>query len=101
VAKNEGDRQWIVEPAPGQVALHLAFGDGVQLTKEQEAAVGELLRTLEAGDPEVTGHALRGGTCTKLSCHPVNCDLKCGTLKAVTAGGGGSWSLMGTFGGIA
>ena len=42
---------------PGEVSLHLAFGEGVQLTEEQEAAVSALLRSLEAVDAEVTGLA--------------------------------------------
>jgi len=104
MAENEGERQWLVEPPePGQVSLHMAFGEGVALTPEQEAAVGELLRSLEAVDAEVTGHALAGkctkqSTCTKLTCDPVVCSLKCGTLTAtLTTSGGGSWSLMGNF----
>jgi hypothetical protein len=104
MAENEGERRWVVEPPePGEVALHIAIGEGVKLTPEQEAAVGELLRSLEAVDSEVTGHALAGkctkqSTCTKLTCDPVSCNLKCGTLSAtLTAGGGTSWSLMGSF----
>jgi hypothetical protein len=103
VAENQGERQWIVEPpGPGEVSLHMAFGQGVQLTEEQEAAVGELLRTLEAVDAEVTGHELAGkcpkqSTCGTLTCKPVDCTLKCGTLTAAVSGGGTSWNLMGTF----
>ncbi len=99
MAENQGERQWIVEPpGPGEVSLHMAFGEGVQLTKEQEAAVAELLRTLEAEDAEVTGHArcTQQASCTRLTCDPVVCNLKCGTLKALTQGGG-SWNLMGSF----
>jgi hypothetical protein len=100
----QGGRQWIVEPpGPGQVALRVAFGEGVQLTEEQADAVAELLRTLETQDPEVTGHALdtKGGcpkqsSCT-LTCNPLkSCNtLKCPKLSAsLTAG---SWNLLGTY----
>ena len=100
MAENEGERQWIVEPPPpGQVALHLAFGDGVQLTAEQEAAVGELIRTLESSDPEVTGltKCTEQSTCTNLKCTPVNCNLKCGDLKTKVMDVSGGWNLMGNF----
>ncbi len=100
MADNERERQWIVEPPErGEVALHLAFGDGVQLTAEQEAALGELLRTLEAGDPEVTGlsKCKPVSSCITLACSPVSCQLRCGTLKAKLSEGTG-WSLMGSFG---
>ena len=96
---DNAERQWIVEPPePGEVALHLAFGEGVKLTPEQEAAVGELLRTLEAVDADVTGFAkcTKQSTCTNLTCDPVVCNLKCGTLSGLTAGGGG-WNLIGSF----
>jgi len=99
MAENESTRQWIVEPpGPGEVSLHMAFGEGVQLTKEQEAAVSELLRSLEAVDAEVTGHAkcTQQSTCTKLTCDPVVCNLKCGTLSGLAQTAGG-WNLMGSF----
>lgn len=104
MAENQGERQWIVEPPePGEISLHMAFGEGVQLTKEQEAAVGELLRSLESVDAEVTGLAKCSpqSTCNKLTCDPVVCQLKCGTLKMSltdTPVSGASWNLMGSFG---
>jgi hypothetical protein len=101
MAESQGERQWIVEPpGPGEVSLHMAFGDDVQLTPEQEEALGELLRTLEAGDAEVSGHANAKPcptNCTKLECGNVVCTgLGCGTLEIKVAGIG--MTLMGTFG---
>ena len=104
MAENQGERQWIVEPPePGEVSVHLAFGEGVQLTKEQETAVGALLRSLEAVDAEVTGLAKcpKQAVCDSLTCDPVNCtSLKCGTLKSSLQITAGSWNIMGTFGGL-
>jgi len=106
VAENEVDRQWIVEPpvARGEISLHLAVGEGVQLTEEQENAVSALLRTLEAADPEVSGHAIpcpKQGSCGTLKCPNMSCGaLKCGTFKDSLAApsSAGNWGLMGTFG---
>ncbi len=103
MAENQGERQWIVEPpGVGEISLHMAFGDGVQLTKEQEAALGQLISSLEAVDAEVTGHAKPDpctSNCVKLQCNNLNsCSgLKCGTLGTKVAAGGG-FGLMGTFG---
>ncbi len=101
MAEDQNERRWVVEPAqPGEVSLHMAFGENVRLTEEQEAAIAALLRTLEAVDAEVTGLAKcsRQGSCTKLTCDPVSCNLKCGTLKAaITQSSAGSWNLMGNF----
>ena len=102
MAENEDERRWIVEPplAAGEVSLHLAIGEGVTLTPEQEAALTELLRSLEFADAEVTGHTkcTKQGVCDVLKCNPVVCSqLRCGTLSGVTSGAG-SWSLMGNFG---
>ncbi len=110
--EHEG-RQWIVEPppAPGEVSLYLAVGDGVDLTDEQQAALSELLRTLETGDAEVIGHGqpcpTRAGCSEYSVCHPA---LQCGKVvcgglmctslsKSVTSSttGGTSWNLMGSF----
>src|SRR5438045_9054473 len=58
--EDDEGRQWIVEP-PGQrqVSLHVAVGEGTELTGEQQAALAALLQSLEASDPEVTGHGSR------------------------------------------
>ena len=91
--------RWVVDPPrPGEVSLHMAFGEGVDLTDEQKAAVGELLRTLEARDPEVTGHAL-DTQCSGKRCRPVKCTgLYCSGLKAVVASQPtDAWNLMGSF----
>ncbi len=101
-------RRWIVDPptAPGEVSLHLAVGDGVGLTADQEAALSALLRTLEAGDPEVVGHSANCPkksfcdplSCTKMSCSPLEClglsrAASAATVPAAAAG----WNLMGSF----
>jgi hypothetical protein len=109
--KNEG-RQWIVEPPParGELSLLVACGDGVELNAEQEAALSELLRTLEVGDAEVVGHSgcvkvsfCEGYSyCDKLSCGKVSCGaLACALTKTTSTAltsGGGSWALTGSFG---
>ncbi len=109
---DRGDRQWIVEPPPtvGEVSVYLACGEGVDLNAEQEAALGTLLRTLEARDADVTGYntpecpKYGGGCgdvsdCTGLKCGRVNCILNCIRLNTVRAApaGGASWELMGSF----
>ena len=114
--ENEG-RQWIVEPppAPGEVSLYMACGEGVELTHDQEAALSDLLRSLEVDDPEVIGHkecpsragcsefsvCWPGLTCGKVSCGGLMCNLS--GQKASAAAGPGSWNLMGSFrpGGLA
>jgi len=103
---DEASRQWIVEPpAPGEVTFHVAVGEGVDLTEEQERALSEFVRSLEQGDAEVTGHATAGkcsayAHCTDKTCKPVRCTVfDCDVLKSgLTAGSGQAWSLMGTIG---
>jgi hypothetical protein len=101
----DDERQWIVEPPPaaGEVSLFVALGEGVDLTPEQEAALGALLTSLEKHDAEVTGHASpacpKESTCIPLKCGKVSCSvLSCINLnrpKAVAQSAG--WSLMGSF----
>ncbi len=110
-----GGRQWIVEPPPAavEISLYFAAGDEVTLTAEQEAALSELLRTLEQRDAEVTGFSTPecpsyGGTCSDvtdcsgLKCSKVKCkDLICMPLNLARgsgASGGGGWNLLGSFG---
>jgi hypothetical protein len=108
-----GGRQWIVEPPPatGEVSLYFAAGDGVTLTAEQEAALGDLLRTLEHRDAEVTGFSTPecpsyGGSCSDvnmcdgLKCSRVNCSLICFPLNraGISAASSGGWNLLGSFG---
>ena len=105
MAENEGERQWIVEPpGQGEIALHLSVGDGVKLTVEQERAVADLLRTLEAA--EVSGYAgkcPKQASCGTMRCPAMYCEgtggLSCGSFKDSKVAAGG-WTLMGTFGGI-
>ena len=84
VAENQNERRWIVEPPPaaGEVSLYLSVGEGAQLTAVQEAALSDLMRSLETTDAEVTGltKCTQLGTCQSLSCKPVNCsNLSCST----------------------
>jgi hypothetical protein len=99
------EREWIVEPpGPGKVKLHFACGEGVELTAEQEDALAELLRTLEAGDAEVAGFAGSAGVrCPSLECFRLEpaCAALCRAyVKKVAqeSAAGSTWSLMGTFG---
>ncbi len=102
MADNQGERQWIVEPpAAGEVSFHMAVGEGVDLTAEQEAALSELMRTLESNDAEVTGHRqpCKLSSCNQKSCKPVRCaTFICHFLTAeLTAEASAPWNLMGTF----
>ena len=101
--ESDAGRRWVVEPpGPGEVSLHMAVGEGVDLTAGQEAALSELVRSLESSDAEVTGHdvAARCGafsSCTGKQCNPVRCStFVCKGLVGVTAETQ-SWNLMGTF----
>src|SRR5690348_11203531 len=106
MAGDSGDaRRWVVDPPPqpGEISIHMACGDGIDLNPEQEAALGALLRSLEAGDAEVVGHSkgcpklseCLGLSCTKMSCNP----LQCSSLdRSIASTGTGGWNLMGTFG---
>ena len=96
-------RRWVVEPPPatGEVSLYMACGDGVELNADQEAALGALLRTLEASDAEVVGltascptHNMCG-----LKCGKVFCSLECVPLTRAAAIGAPllGWSLTGSF----
>jgi len=102
--ENEAGRRWVVKPpAAGEISFHMEFGEGVDLTEEQEAALSELMRALESSDAEVTGHAMAGkctaySSCTDKSCKPVRCStFVCHGLTANLSAGGSSWSLMGSF----
>jgi hypothetical protein len=109
--EDQTDRRWIVEPpGRGKVTLHLSVGEDTELTEEQEAALAELLRSLEAADPEVSGFAAGGACggylrpcvmlCNDLICPSVRCGLVCDGLatKSTAVGGGQAWSLGGSFG---
>ena len=104
MAEEQGERRWIVEPpvAAGEVSLYLAVGEGVELTPEQEAALSDLMRTLETEDAEVTGLGkCQLSTCNDKTCKPVKCaTFVCNglTVSWPLADSGGSWSLMGSFG---
>jgi hypothetical protein len=109
--EGQSSRQWIVEPppGPGEVSLYMAAGEGVDLTAEQEAALGALIQSLEAGDPEVTGHTDSCpdnlSSCNPLKCPSVTCGkLVCRNLTHVSAAGlpsSGTWGVMGSFTGLA
>jgi hypothetical protein len=109
--ENDASREWVVEPPrPGEVLFRLNLGEGVTLTEEQEAAVYELMQTLESGDAEyaeVTGHSIVSSptpkcphlqTCSPLACPPLSCGvLSCGKLTAIRGAAPG-FGIMGTFG---
>ena len=105
------ERRWIVEPplAAGEVSLYMACGDGVELTHAQGAALGELLRSLEASDAEVVGLDSSCGPRYGQGCAEYSiCTLKCGkvtcgalvcSLQNAQLSGGPSlgWNIMGSF----
>jgi hypothetical protein len=95
---DDGVRHWIVEPpAPGDISLRLALGDGAHLTAEQETALVALVQSLEADDAEVTGHSPTGcgnhSRCPELMCEPLCEQVRCNLSNV-----GQSWNVMGTFG---
>ena len=106
--ETQGERRWIVEPqpAPGEVALYMAFGDDVELNDEQQAALSALLRVLEDHDAEVAGY--QDPACPKDEvtwCKPLQCTrVKCTDLICMPLSSGlssvqaTSWNLMGSFG---
>ena len=88
--EDEGRRRWIVEPpGPGEISLHMALGEGVELTEEQESAVRALVNSLESRDPEVTGHAI--AECPREYCSAFR-------LCPKEAAAADHWNIMGTFG---
>jgi len=99
---------WVVGPPPaaGEISLFVAVGEGVELSPQQEDALGQLLGALEAADAEVVGlgspacpkNVVTG--CDPLSCSTVICkSLVCWKLnpKAAAASAGG-FTISGTFG---
>jgi hypothetical protein len=110
--EDEGGRSWIVEPPPttDEITLYVAMGDGVELTSEQEEALGALLRSLESGDSEVAGFDIKDPcpglacklkSCIELSCGKVNCSkLTCGKLTKAAQAGSAGWNLSASFGSI-
>jgi hypothetical protein len=106
--EDEATRHWIVEPppAPGEVSLYVAFGDGVELTQEQQVALNGLLRSLESRDLEVVGHdgcymnqlSCTGLSCTKVSCSWLDCNKMGQKVANTAAANAGSWALLGSFG---
>ena len=104
--EDSGDRQWIVEPpGRGEITFHMAVGDGVDLSEEQERALSDFVRSLETSDAEVTGHDMVTGRCSAYShcttktCKPVKCTVfDCDNLTSqLTAGSGQAWNIMGTW----
>jgi hypothetical protein len=101
--EDEAGRRWIVEPPePGAISLHIAVGEDTELTEEQEAAIGALLGSLEARDPEVMAHAPCVPQCPdvsfcNLSCQKVRCGwLNCVLTKRGVAGQSSEpWNIVG------
>jgi hypothetical protein len=92
-------REWVVDPpGPGEILFQITAGEGAELTPEQEEAVYELMRSLEAA--EVVGHATAKCphlvVCNPKTCPPLSCNvLKCNLISTGFTGG---TSIMGSFG---
>jgi len=68
-AEPSKDPRWLLQPPPpGQVHLHIAIGEGVELSPEVKQAIEALARALSS-EPEVTGHACMIG-CGEYSSSP-------------------------------
>ncbi len=64
------DLRWLLEPpAPGEVHLHVAVGEGAQLSPELQEALEQLLSRLHETEFEVSAFC-RLITCGALSTHP-------------------------------
>jgi hypothetical protein len=65
------DLRWLLEPpAPGAVQIHIAVGEGTELTPEAREAIDNLLRMFQASETE--GYAA-GPRLTMAS----SCDINC------------------------
>lgn len=52
----EQDLQWLTQPpAPGEVRLHVALGEGAQLSPEMHDALERLVRAVQAEQQDVQG----------------------------------------------
>jgi hypothetical protein len=104
--RGDSERRWVVAPPDtGEIVLHMAVGEGVELTSAQRDALNDLLRALESSDPEVSGFevgcpsyagtcsAKRQPACPSKNCQPFSCDH----LHTQSAEIMQSWSLMGSF----
>jgi hypothetical protein len=72
------DLQWLLSPpAPGEVQIHVAIGEGTELTPEIQQALERLVGAIHGQD--VTGHLFADSClpkCGDLSdCGHYNCDL--------------------------
>jgi hypothetical protein len=77
-----GDLRWLLEPpAPGKVHLHIAVGEGVELSPEVQRAIEGLARALV--EPEVAGHALRG---CEIVCSPFSSTPNCAKQLDICTG---------------
>ena len=64
------DLRWLLEPpAPGEVHLHVAVGEGAQLTPELQEALEQLLSRLHETEFEVSSYC-RLITCDSLATQP-------------------------------
>ena len=64
------DLRWLLQPPqPGQIHLHVAVGEGTQLSPELQEALEQLLRTLQETEADVSAYC-RLITCTSLSTQP-------------------------------
>jgi hypothetical protein len=57
------DLQWLTQPAaPGVVHLHVAIGEGAQLSPEVQAALQQLVQAVQTQQTDVAGYAGGPGT---------------------------------------
>ena len=69
---NDGEPTWLLEPpGAGEVELHIATGDDVELSPEAREALDRLIEAIQGH--EVTGF---GTPCTfNFDCYPYSCNL--------------------------
>jgi hypothetical protein len=68
--QSSGESRWLIEPpAPGEVILQIAVGEGIKVTEETQQAIEALLKQILGGETE--GYAT--------GCYP-----KCADLQSCT-----------------
>jgi hypothetical protein len=68
-----GEPRWLLKPRPGEVQIHVAIGEGAELTPELREALEALASAL--GQEEVEGYARGENICTTKACpERISCD---------------------------
>jgi hypothetical protein len=85
MADETGTSGWILEPpGEGEVQLHIALGDGIELTPEIRAAIDNLVESLQQVD--VAGYAKCNPKCPSLAgCSQYGCSKLYGCKPLISS----------------